>query len=99
MASFLAIWCCVVDVTAVFAVVYYALSIMYPNVVHFRQSGEDVPKLGLFDSLYFSLVTQSTIGYGAIVPVSRLAKAVVCLQVASVLAMFAYLATHTQALG
>jgi hypothetical protein len=37
--------------------------------------------LGTYDLLYFSLVTQSTVGFGDIVPRSDLARAFVCLQI------------------
>lgn len=38
-------------------------------------------ELDFFDSLYFSVVTQTTIGYGDIIPVSRVGKTVAMVQI------------------
>ena len=37
--------------------------------------------LSFFDALYFSVVTQTTIGYGDITPVSRVGKTVAMIQI------------------
>lgn len=39
----------------------------------------------LLDALYFSLVTQSTVGYGSIVPLTNTAKLVASVQIATTL--------------
>jgi hypothetical protein len=49
-----------------FAAVFYSFSNLYPNTFS--------SKLTILDSLYFSLITASTVGYGDIRPVSNLAK-------------------------
>lgn len=53
-----------------FTFVYHWLS--HQSTEHFGRP------LNLFNSLYFSMITQTTIGYGDIVPVSDVAK-VVCM--------------------
>lgn len=70
-----------------FACVYYALA--NADDRHFRNNTHSTlpnPPIGAIDAIYFSLVTQSTVGYGSIVPSSSLAKAVVSLQVFSTIA-------------
>lgn len=42
----------------------------------------------LFDGLYFSFITQTTIGFGDVVPKSYLAKIIVILQCLSVFGIF-----------
>lgn len=42
-------------------------------------------KFGIFECLHFSLVTQSTFGYGAMIPVSKLCIFVNSLQLFSVI--------------
>ena len=68
-----------------FAIIYYILS--KQNVVHFRNNSNYVTEheIDSIDAVYFSLVTQSTVGFGSIVPVSRLSKLCVSLQVFSTL--------------
>ena len=43
--------------------------------------------LNYFDALYFSFVTQSTVGYGDIVPTNILTKSITMLQLLSVIAI------------
>ena len=86
-----------------FALVYYALPHLSAGPSHHfrneaRRSGASGGGGGgggltLLDAFYFSLVTQSTVGYGSIVPVSTVAKAVVAAQVTSTLAFLIYLST------
>lgn len=70
-----------------FAVVYYLLATHDDS--HFRNNTHTIhpnPPIGVVDAIYFSLVTQSTVGYGSIVPSSTLAKTIVSLQVFSTIA-------------
>lgn len=60
-----------------FAAVYWAGSNL--NILEFSGDGPLSP----FDALYFSSVTQISLGYGDIIPRNTAAKAVVMLQVAS----------------
>ena len=87
MQVFCARLCVVFGVVIAFALVYHALPYVQPGRPHFA------PSLGLLDATYFSLVTQSTVGYGSIVPLSPLAKVVVSMQVGSTLACLIYLST------
>jgi len=72
---------------SLFACVYYALA--SADERHFRNNTHttlsDAP-IGVIDAIYFSLVTQSTVGFGSIVPTSSLAKLLVSLQVFSTIA-------------
>lgn len=54
----------------VFAIIYYILG---------KEHLSD--NLSPFDALYFSVVTQTTIGYGDITPVSRVGKTVAICQI------------------
>lgn len=54
----------------IFALIYYVLG---------KEHLSD--DLTLFDALYFSVVTQTTIGYGDITPVSRVGKTVAMIQI------------------
>ena len=70
-----------------FAVIYYLLATR--DNTHFRNNIRytiNTPSIGIVDAVYFSLVTQSTVGFGSIVPASTLAKALVSLQVFSTIA-------------
>ena len=96
MASFVNIWLGILCTTAVFAICYYATNTSHnEGRGHFAIDGTHVHRIGLFDAIYFSLVTQSTIGYGDMAPTSVFSKSIVFCQCASVLAMFAYLANHS----
>ena len=69
------------------AVVYYVLATHDDS--HLRNNTHTIqpnPPIGIIDAIYFSLVTQSTVGYGSIVPSSALAKTIVSLQVFSTIA-------------
>ena len=76
----------------VFAVVHFA--IMRSNVhaysnrnIHSAHTTDSTHTAGVqfLDALYFSLVTQSTVGYGSIVPYSPLAKVAAGVQVLTTL--------------
>jgi hypothetical protein len=70
-----------------FTVVYYGMTFL--EAQHFRmRAASDTAShtIDFMDSLYFALVTQSTVGFGSIVPISNLAKAVVSVQVFSTIA-------------
>ncbi|KLN59678.1 hypothetical protein WH96_16015 [Kiloniella spongiae] len=52
----------------------------YSAVTHFSIQGE-VRAISFLDSLYFSIITLSTVGYGDIIPVTDAVKAVVSIQI------------------
>lgn len=69
-----------------FAFVYYILALQ--KNIHFKNTTSLVTnsqEINIVDALYFSLVTQSTVGYGSIVPVSMISKICVSFQVLSTL--------------
>lgn len=83
-------------IVCVFAITYYCLP-SSSSTPHFHYTYHDPSrpqKLTLLDSFYFSLVTQSTVGYGSIVPVSTVAKCIVAAQVMSTLFFVIYLSTR-----
>ena len=84
----------VCSVAVVFASAYFCLQYADPSRAHFKKDADEMHGASLLDCAYFSLVTQSTVGYGAMVPHSVAAKSIAAIQMLSVLAMFAYFATH-----
>mgnify|MGYP000411229970 CR=1 FL=1 len=52
----------------------------YSSLMHFSIGGE-VKAISFSESLYFSIITLSTVGYGDIVPLSHVIKAIVSLQI------------------
>ena len=72
-----------------FAFVYYVLSSLQDEKHFINNTNNAYPhnfKIHWIDAIYFSLVTQSTVGYGSIVPASLFAKCIVSLQVFSTIA-------------
>ena len=59
----------------------YGFGIAYAFVSHSDPTAFNAGKLTLFDSVYFSLITAATIGYGDISPVSRVARTFVMVEV------------------
>lgn len=57
-----------------FASIFYALSILQPNSFH-------PGRLSILDSIYYSLITVATVGYGEIYPTSVTSKILVMLEV------------------
>jgi len=76
-----------------FGVVHFAVMQFDRNAYHLRShattstpsqsSSSSTPEW--LDALYFSLVTQSTVGYGSIVPQSTLAKTITSVQILTTL--------------
>ena len=66
-----------------FAMIYFFLAT--PRNMHFQKTTYNPRDLDIrfVDSLYFSLVTQSTVGYGSIVPISTISKVFASLQIFS----------------
>ena len=62
----------------VFALIYYFMFI-YNNIDHFFIPENE--SHSFVNALYFSLVTQSTLGYGDIYPISNVSKIVVMVHV------------------
>jgi len=66
-------------VVIVFACIYRILSVFIPGP-HFTVLGVD-RQLTFIESLYFSIITLSTVGYGDVVPASALLRAVSALEI------------------
>ena len=83
--NFFILLCEVLLSVVVFSIVYYILS--RQNDIHFRNNANYVTEheIDIIDAIYFSLVTQSTVGFGSIVPVSTTSKICVSIQVLSTL--------------
>lgn len=65
-------------IIVIFAFIYKAINMN--NIEAFNNEKE----MTLFDCLYFSVVTHTTVGYGDIYPVSNLARACMMIQVMTV---------------
>ena len=63
----------------VFACIYRILALYVPGP-HFNFNGAP-HEIAFSDSLYFSIVTLSTLGYGDIAPVSRLVRAIISVEI------------------
>lgn len=66
-------------VVIVFACLYRIIDLIIPGG-HFAVVGT-VREIDFFESLYFSIITLSTVGYGDLVPASMLVRAVAAMQV------------------
>ena len=88
------IWIEVFLLALAFGLTYFSLQHVVPETLHFRRNGIDAEHISLSESIYFSLVTQSTIGHDVLIPKSLLARAVASLQLITVLGMFAYFAVY-----
>jgi len=77
-------------IVVVFATLYRLID-MFDRADTFTIAGT-VQQLTFVESLYFSIVTLSTVGYGDIVPVSYAVRAVVALQIVAgiVLLLFGF---------
>jgi len=62
---------------------------LYYNISMFDSSSFN-HKLSIFDALYYSTTTQSTIGYGDITPLSVPAKTVALLQMFSIIGLITF---------
>jgi hypothetical protein len=58
----------------------YGFAITYTFLSHIESSAFNV-KIDFWASMYFSIVTIATVGYGDIVAVSTVARAVVCIEI------------------
>lgn len=60
----------------------YLTFILIFSLIYYVMGKEHLSdELSFFDALYFSVVTQTTIGYGDITPVSRVGKTVAMFQI------------------
>ncbi len=66
----------------IFAVSYYIMHLYIPNA--FKYDKESEKKLDIIDFLYFSLVTQSTVGYGDITPLHNIPRTLCMFQIMSI---------------
>jgi len=55
-------------------VAYWLVAQMNPNAFAFNPAGGTQQTMAGFDALYFSFITLSTVGYGDITPVSKIAR-------------------------
>ena len=89
--QFIFLLCQVIVCVLCFASVYYALTQIEQRHFEFNTMNRAGDRnFEIVDVVYFSLITQSTVGFGSIVPVSNLAKVVVSMQVFSTLAFVVY---------
>lgn len=66
---------------ASYAFTIYGFAIAYVFVSHWQVYAFNVPALDFFDSIYFSMITITTVGYGDIVPKSSIARLLVMAEV------------------
>lgn len=66
----------------IFAIAYYIMHKHIPNA--FKYDKEAEKDLDVMDFFYFSLVTQSTVGYGDITPVHNIPRMVCMFQIMSI---------------
>jgi len=63
----------------------FLIVFVFFSIIHFIVSNIDESmyskKLDLVDSMYFSMVTQTTVGYGDITPKKRISKILVTIQI------------------
>ena len=76
-----------------FAVDYYCLMTCKPEAFLMTQQTSNT-KLGVFDFLYFSIVTFATIGYGDIVPMVVEAKLLVLFEITSSFIMITFVISN-----
>lgn len=74
---------------AFFAVIYYELGQYYPDSF----AMENPEQMDFWTALYFSTITQSTVGYGDITPKSNIARLTVMLQALVFIVEMIYFAT------
>lgn len=72
-----------------FAIIYYIIYKYHNGSFRFDNINTEKKQLDIIDFLYFSLVTQSTVGYGDITPVHRMPKIIVMCQIISIYAIIA----------
>lgn len=65
---------------------YYKLKELDGNIV----TDKDVTPMSLYDSFYFSLITHSTVGYGQIVPKSRITQTINICHLLFIIGIFIY---------
>lgn len=74
----------------VFATIYWVLHEYVTNKKAIRSSNQKQKDLTWFDCFYFSIVTQTTVGYGDIVAVHPAARAANIIQLLSVYGVVTY---------
>jgi hypothetical protein len=68
-----------------FTLLYYATNFLQGSHFHSETLNHTLEKISLFDALYYSMVTQTTVGYGDIIAHSTLAKCLTLLQLVGLL--------------
>lgn len=75
-----------------FGAIHFALMRLDRNAYSHRNTNQSstrgVPRIiqeDMLDAVYFSLVTQSTVGYGSIIPLSMVAKVMTSVQILTTL--------------
>ena len=81
---------CLILSIVVFAMIYYFIDVFTDE----KQFNTDKRENRFWDKLYFSLVTQSTVGYGDIYPVTALTKLFVSLQIFVTMVMAYYVGVY-----
>lgn len=78
------------SVVIVFATLYWIIHVFVSDKSALSSTHKKKEELTWFDCFYFSIVTQTTVGYGDITAVEPLAKAVNILQLLSVYGVVTY---------
>lgn len=78
-----------IKVILVFSVLYWLggiLELYYEMKT--LETNEYIKPMNMFDAFYFSLVTQTTVGYGNVLPKSRLSQAINIIQLFGLLLIY-----------
>ena len=63
---------------------YYGMKVIEDG----EETDELITPISLFDAFYFSLVTQTTVGYGGMIPESRLTQVINIMQLLSIFGVY-----------
>ena len=67
-----------------FTLLYWLYGKVYSYIKKYDSEYQEFKKMNLFESFYFSLVTQTTVGYGDITAMTRNMRIFNCIQLLSV---------------
>lgn len=75
-------------IVMIFTVAYYVASRVEANLGMLDElTGKEIQPISLFDAFYFTLVTQTTVGYGVLYAPSKITQTVNILQLLTVYKM------------